>query len=177
MKNRKTLRVVRLPTEGNTALFIRDKELIYTTVALRRMFNEFGPHLYLTSNEKIKKGDWYYLETTGHGSPTGVYKSTTELTSKLNTLSVNCSKIIATTDKSLTIPKITNIGMQEECGGILQVKALPQIPQPFVEAYIKAEGKIDEVQVEMKQYGTPEDPITFRVKLDEFNAVTIIRRW
>lgn len=54
-------------------------------------------------------------------------------------------KIEATTDKSLTYHDETPIG--ENLNGLH--KQVPQIPQSFIEAYVKAEGKISEVLVEM----------------------------
>ena len=104
-------------------------------------------HLYFTSDEEIKEGvNQYYIDKyTGKLSNSGG----AQYESKQNV-------VIATTDKSLTVPKITNFGMQEECGGVLQVKSLPKIQQSFIEAYVKAEGKIDKVMVEYEDKAYPE---------------------
>lgn len=52
----------------------------------------------IVSDEEIKEGDWYFLNTTGMkiASPTGVYQqSKKEVVCKLNNLSSNVYKIIA----------------------------------------------------------------------------------
>jgi len=50
-----------LPTEGESDLFYADKgkELCYTR---RSTFYSTGQHIYITSDEEIKKDDWYYNE-------------------------------------------------------------------------------------------------------------------
>ena len=59
-------------------------------------------NIYITSDEEIKEGDWYWLEKIGRiGSESGVYKSSNVKVSKLNTLASNCQKIILTTDHDL----------------------------------------------------------------------------
>ena len=180
MKNRKTVKVVMLPTEDKGALIYNtyinpEKHKSNPLQELNsHLYNgdssKIEPmgykyqHLYLTSDEEIKEGDWV------------IYKGRivqASIKTQLRIINITSKKIIATTDKSLEI----SLGKpyKADMNTIIHPrKQLPQIPQSFIEAYVKAEGKIDEVQVEMEQYGTPEDPITFRVKLDEFNAVTII---
>lgn len=93
--------------------------------------------------DEIKEGEWYIIKLFNiEGKSEGwfleqcrsiieniwVNKNSVELTRHIE----NCKKIIATTDLSLS---------------------LPLIPESFVEAYVKAEGKIDEVQIEMSYKG------------------------
>lgn len=52
---------------------------------------------------------------------------------------------------------------------------LPQIPQSFVESFVKAEGKIDEVEVEYEDWHDTEDakPFKPRLKLNKDNTINI----
>lgn len=53
-------------------------------------------YLLIVGDSEIKEGDWYYLEKVGIiGSPSGIYKSSSDKSSKLNTIADNCKKIIA----------------------------------------------------------------------------------
>jgi len=105
-------------------------------------------HLYLVSDEEIREGDWEYDE---------VIKEINQATSKDRLDFYNKSdsghfKIIATTDLELV----------EYCKGVhrlgegcnLNNKCIypdcrpAKIPESFVQAYVKAEGKIKNVNVE-----------------------------
>lgn len=149
---RKTVKVIMLPAKDECNIGLNtDNELIYSDQKETTFHsNVRTQHLCLTSDEEIKEGDHYYLETTGKGSPSGIYKSKTILRSKLNTAAANCSKIIATTDKSLAFKTTEKFkrAFDGETNGLQCY--LPQIPQSFIEAYVKAQGKIEEVEVEYK---------------------------
>jgi hypothetical protein len=59
-------------------------------------------HIYITSDEEIKVGDWYYLQKVGRiGSPTGAYKCKSKTASTLKIYPGNCKKIILTTNQDL----------------------------------------------------------------------------
>ena len=77
----------------------------YTTLngSFRDITSSFKvQHIYITSDEEIKEGDWYWLEKIDRiGSESGAYKSSGAKVSKLNTLASNCKKIILTTDQDL----------------------------------------------------------------------------
>lgn len=63
----------------------------------------------IVSDEEIKEGDWYFLNTTGMkiASPTGVYRqSGKEVTCKLNNLSCNIQKVIASDNPEHNLPKV-----------------------------------------------------------------------
>lgn len=111
-------------------------------------------HLYITSDEEVKKGDWY-IENTGLGVLQQVYFMSKEnydgwhkdIVGKDN-LKRRCKKIIATTDKSLKIPNGKPYESQDLVKVIVRpTKSLPQIHQQFIEEYGKA-GGIDEVLLE-----------------------------
>jgi hypothetical protein len=124
-------------------------------------------HLYFTTDEEIKEGDWYLSFTTStHGMhvPDLVLKSSTKLHSnKWN------RKIVATTDKLKYIVPIFNSYKEEP---------LPQPSQAFIEKYCK-EGGIDEVMIE---YNNIQKTINYhkdlwvndlQIKKDSHNTITI----
>ncbi len=94
-------------------------------------------HLYFVSDRKIKDGD-YCINNSTDDFPSEVFKWSKDCR-------LICNKIEATTDTSLPLFKdLTGRGLHTiECGKI------PQIHQSFVEVYFKAEGKINEVSIEI----------------------------
>jgi hypothetical protein len=105
-------------------------------------------HLYITSDDAIKEGEWGIVNTGLLLTPL--------LASKENILKLkdySFKKIIATTDNSLEIK-------ERECypngsyKGITNIKSLPQIPQSFIEHYITQYNKnnvITKVMVECEE--------------------------
>lgn len=105
-------------------------------------------HLYFTSDEEIKAGDWYLHfnkhvfqceKTINHACEGKLVLSTIEL----EAFDKDCKKIVATTDESLTQTEFTLMGI----GKNWKQKPLPQPPQAFIEKYCKV-GDIDEVDIE-----------------------------
>jgi len=108
-------------------------------------------HLYIVSDDIIKQGDWY-LNELGFAFCCG------EETNGYEIDSIDCKKIIATTDKLLTENNLLNIGISSD-GFKQQMNfktPLPQIPESFVMDYVK-EGGIDEVYLEWDYIGTDFD--------------------
>ena len=67
-------------------------------------------NIYITNDEEIKEGDWYYLQAVSDiGSDSGAYRCEDKTTSKLNTLASNCKKIILTTDQDLIKDRVQAI--------------------------------------------------------------------
>ena len=101
-------------------------------------------HLYITSDEEIKEGDWFYYEAektimqcTEHN-----FYFTPELIQNYS----NVYKIIATTDKYITID-----GYDSSDEDSIVKCYLPQPSQQFIEKYIKEYNKgnvISDVEVE-----------------------------
>lgn len=162
---RKPAKVVMLPTEKATGIWTNN-DIIFDWECHNK-YPSIPQHLYLTSDEDIKEGDWcmFYnqlskvLEINGKTAQI----ETQTIMSKEDAKFINdvkgkelykegdfgrmkhgfsisqLPKVIATTDKSLLIEHPENKDLNWW---------LPQIPQSFVKAYVKAEGKINEVQVE-----------------------------
>jgi len=106
-------------------------------------------HLYFISNEEIKEGDWVYHYLNNELYQLfGIYKL---YPVKLEFI----KKIVATTDPSL---------------------GLPAIQQSFLKKYVTAQGKIDEVELEMEEH--PMNRATFAknnyiLKLTKDNEVIV----
>ena len=132
-------------------------------------------HLYITSNEEIKEGD-YYLKPNDN--------SVWIRSKNSNIITIGSKKIIATTDESLTINMYDINGAREVDFDI----TLPQPSQQFIEKYIEEYNKgniIAEVLVEVeeiKHYSGSVDSldvdddydyIEYKLKLDSQNQITI----
>lgn len=137
----KEVNVVMLPTKGKSKLRLMrgydgnalGYDLLMTPAQLHNNKNSTISyfHLFITSDEEIKEGDWFINE---HGQFSICSK---HLENWLKNNQSSLKKIIATTDTSLN---------------------LPQIPQQFIEKYIEEYNKgnvIDKVEVE---YNLIEEP-------------------
>lgn len=94
-------------------------------------------HLYITSDDEIKEGDWY-LEPNVDIKPTQC--------KKISELTKNDKKIIATTD--------TSIGFTDH--KISPVPNFCEFPQPsdkFIQAYIDAYNKSEKIEKVLVEYG------------------------
>lgn len=98
-------------------------------------------HLYLTSDEEIKEGDWVIYQTASK-SWRMYGKCNKEKVQSANK-DVDYYKIIATTDKSLKID--TNL---EDRVDVLYDNKLPQIPESFIKYYVEKQGKVGDVELE-----------------------------
>jgi hypothetical protein len=166
MRTIKTVNVVMLPTEkasegcilrGIGTLQHHPKE--FFTQEYLKSSGRTSEHLYLTSDEEIKKGDWYIVLPEGFVRQ---YKN-----KNVPLKGRDFAKIIATTDKSLIVDKFHSevkiIGSQTF--GVNSTKYVPQISESFVKAYVEANGNIKEVLVELKHPVTiliPNPPLKLR---------------
>lgn len=124
----------------------------HTDETLELMTNPFGngyfgvgypQHLYLVSNREIKEGDW-----TIHLATNTIYQCKHVVH---DNKVIDCKKIEATTDTSLvTHPTHYEDGTKR---AFHTTSVIPQIPQSFIEAYVKANGKIEEVSIEIETVG------------------------
>lgn len=131
-------------------------------------------HLYITSNDEIKDGDWYVrlfdnlLFKACSQSDHNVYES---------------KKIIATTNTTLKIDSLLDIH-SIPTQFIEEGKQLPRPSNEFIQSYIKANGKgFDKVLVEVinslyKEYVDDQDAYgydvnNYKIKLAPDNTITI----
>jgi len=137
---KKKARVHMLPTEENSQIVLyahrTNPFLVYHYTPINSPLSDVNQHLYFTTDEEIKEGDWY-LDVLKTGFPT-VHKCG-------NSLPFTAPKIIATTDPKLLVDFE---GHEPYTGRDISAKVyLPQPSQDFIEEYCKA-GGIDEVDVE-----------------------------
>jgi len=128
-------------------------------------------HLYLVSDEEIKEGDWFITTNSGKNHNEKVLIEATRTT--LEYVDKHDFKIIATTDKSKT--EFEGVEYFRDGTSKDSYISLPQIPQSFIEAYVKAEGKIDKVMVEYVVHVMALDTMeeSLHLKLREDNTVKI----
>jgi len=104
-------------------------------------------HLYITTDDEIKEGDWYLWKGAEQKN---IHQCKISVENDLNKLNVEykylAEKIIATTDTKLTKTKSSKDkkGFTE-----YEMRRLFEIPQSFIEEYCKA-GGIDKILVEYK---------------------------
>lgn len=141
----KKVNVVMLPTNEKSKLVLSFKEKSFNQLtepkltliekANYQMSNIQSQHLYITSDDEIKEGDWIYendLKTINQAGDNYIQNS-------------NDKKIITTTNSSLLIPH-----EHKE----LPDWNLPQIPQQFIEHYVSKYNKgnvITDVLVEYEK--------------------------
>lgn len=102
-------------------------------------------HLYITSDDEIKEGDWIYENT---------YNTISKAIYNADTLADKFKKIITTTDTSLAIK--TDLSPMIER---LMNTNLPQPSQQFISKYIESYNKgnvIEDVLVEYERYSNPQ---------------------
>ncbi len=144
-------------------------------------------HLYIISDEEIKEGDWVYNTVTDDLIQVHLITDKMSDYEGIKMLVVkgqhfhhhysNCKKIIATTDKSLTINITRILGVTRE---------LPQIPQSFIEYFVSEYNKgniISKVMVECEEILGDEGIIKvafnepdFKLKINPKDNTIIIRK-
>ena len=151
--------VIMLPTKNESSLWINceNKLKIHIKDRMCPGKQEFQ-HLYITSDEKLNKDEWYC-------SPMGIVSRY----NGIEKLPSNWRKIIATTDESLGLPQLSQ-----------------QFIEKYIEEYNKGH-RITEVLVEVEEYEFKqtewfqEAPYThkykeWRLKLDSQNQINICKQ-
>lgn len=166
----RTCKVVMLPYQGATHIRkIKEHNILqfYKTEGIGQ--NDEGQHLYFTSDEEIKEGDWC---TDGIGIcqieyiKVGSYKIKDLNEIKPIAWLKGLLKIIATTNPELWFKKADiscTFGSNIVEGEII-VPYLPKIGLDFVEVYVREQAKITEVTLEYEEY-----PNSNHNKLKEFS--------
>jgi hypothetical protein len=141
-KNYQECDIIMLPTDENSMLHLtKDNHLIDVFSGVFSKENKYygkNQHLYILSNEKIEKGDWFY-------------DSRDKILSN-NPLAIThfSKKVIVTTDSSLKVyyDLVGKNGLSQ-----LRQKSLQEIPQSFIEYFINEYNKgnvIKKVLVEVE---------------------------
>lgn len=186
----KRAKVIMLPTKDNTLIrYNSSLDIISSNITNFAVANNdyiSCQHLYFTTDDGIKEGDWVYENNLNQDIR--VYQIQKRegrlLFFRFRNVPIwldknnhNCKKIIATTDKSLLVNPHTKNRM-------LMYNILPHPSQAFIEKYCKV-GGIDEVLVEYTQYKRFRNKIpnscyeegSFYIesllKVDSYNTITI----
>jgi hypothetical protein len=137
---------------------------------------ECPSHLYVISEPKsesntdgstIQDGDWFYDSSDN---------SVKQWKGNLHSNRLTSKKIEATTDKSLILTKSNTKCIADQITG--NEVCLPKLSPVFIEAYVKAQGKISEVNVMIEQYQI-DDALpssgAYRIKIRPDNTIIINR--
>lgn len=145
-------RVVILSTKNANGVIKRWNDTLYT--ADKGDERILTHHLYLITDDEIKEGDWCIgKHLTTHYQINGITEETKGLEEWW-------SKIVATTNPDLYTGGIVRL---TRTGDIASVK-MARIPNDFIEAYVREQGKIKEVMLEYEEY-TPY--VSHETSLDE----------
>ena len=174
---KKQAQVFMLPTEkANEELsFTNGKIMGWVDGAVEEI-----KHLYLTSDEEIKEGDWYinYANKLAQRTKLGDEFMQNHKTKD------STRKVIATTDKFLGEPQLPLSDAWRDWFK----NRLPQIPESFIKAFVESNGTIKEVLVEyelceilvdiqirerMKGVETSKLPTAYKLKTRPDNTIII----
>lgn len=114
------------------------------------LINNKKYHLYFVNDDEIKEGDWYLSPKNTLSKCIKVGKNYIASLECGSYMQKSCKKIIATTDKSLTIKIVDRSKSKPIDSGIRDKYKKIHLPQPsqaFIEKYCKV-GGIDEILVE-----------------------------
>ena len=178
----KEAKVIMLPTKDKTGLVkvIAPKEkweslFIDATKEIESGAAHQNYHLYLVSDEEIKVGDWTINVNCKyeHGELTTIDN---EIELREYASQPQIKKVIATTDKSLG--HVSYDGIDKGMIPVHTPHFVPQIQQSFIEDYVKAEGKIDEVMVEYDAMPADRAPNGWDVwlKTRDDNTIIIVKK-
>lgn len=170
-------KVVMLPTEKASRIkyipigeyeggnkYTTEPKLLFVSTPTE--FGYEGRHLYFTTNEEIKEGEWFIDLLNNE-----IYQNTSDIT-----IGSKCRKIVATTDREILYYSGNDIRGR-------QYDAQYQYPRPsiaFLQKYVEMNGKIDEVLIEMGKIcilvpsiDTPEGLYDYKIKIAFDNTITI----
>lgn len=181
-------RVHRLPIEDTSRLELLNQEYFVCECIkpmsdvkigelkyLHRMLTDLEywrpQHLYILSDEEIKKGDWFVKPVYKGGIKIGyvILQADSSYFGGYGYDWEDCHKIIATTDTELHYNKVVEEDMH------MYKESLPHIPQHIIEAYVKK--PFDKVLVEYEEWTTMyRGMANYKLKLnqDETLAVSLV---
>ena len=162
-----------LPTEWGYGVIYSNGSVI-TIHEPRLHKSEWTPqNLYITTDEKIKEGDWF-INTGSGGHPTPkVYQANSENSKAFKEFGPypEIRKIIATTD-----PKLNEVNDKNKVDESWFRPFIPKIPHSFIEECY-ASGGIDEVFVEYEEFslngGGRPNAVVLEPKLNPNNTIII----
>jgi hypothetical protein len=168
--------VVMLPTDKESKLcFVINTENSTLTLfedPMEKGKRFFPQHLYILSNEEIKKDDWFI---DLHNLDKPKFCDNQQLANKLNLKKGQAKKIISTNDKSLKsdTPKLGG-GSDSD---FAHYPSIPQISQQFIEYFINEYNKgnvVSKVLVEIEGIEWLDKPLEYFIKLSRNNEISIL---
>lgn len=144
MKNQLKCQVVMLPTEKAENCLIKNDGGLFWKYPIKDYFTQSylksvpakSLHLYFTSDRNMVEGDWEFYAGKLIRQFSGGR-------------SVKGKRIEATTDPSLVY--LAGYGGGETVEEAEVYEHIPQIPESFIQAYVKANGEIKEVMIELTE--------------------------
>ncbi len=140
---KKEHQIIMLPSEKQqeNVLCVAHKQLFFSEGLVSPGGDIMPRHLYILSDEEIKKGDWFINLGSGGHPGVAIYQANSENSKSINEFKFpEIKKIIATTDTELHYNKVVEEDMH------MYKESLPHIPQHIIEAYVKK--PFDKVLVE-----------------------------
>lgn len=164
----KKAKVIMLPTQDSTNIreYGNKQGILYLPTILKQghlLDGVYCKHLYITTGDEIKDGDWFIHDGYIENDPrTGYELKQASNNFEINYYKHNCQKIIATTDPKITADFSTP-----------GTTFVPQIPQAFIEGYCR-KGGIDEVEVEYENGYINNKPVSNgMLKVNSNNEIAI----
>jgi hypothetical protein len=163
---KKEAKVHMLPTD-RSYLTISGGKLSYDDVDYAESGFIKPQHLYITTDEEIKKGDWFINLGSGGHPGVAIYQANSENSKVINEFKFpEIKKIIATTDTELHYNKVVEEDMH------MYKESLPHIPQHIIEAYVKK--PFDEVLVEYEEWTTMyRGMANYKLKLNQDGTLAV----
>jgi len=130
-----------LPTKSKTRLFLSDYGKILNLASYPETFYTTGQNIYITNDEEIKEGDWFYNTISLKPEP---FKACENGNGYVNCIRyshyrIDCKKIILTTDQDLI-----KDGVQA-------------VPDDFLEWFVKNPScEVVEIDVDLKYFNVDE---------------------
>lgn len=159
----KKCKIIFYPTNDRTNIirvtYSTGSNLIYS---INKTYNQGNQHIYIVSNdEQIKVGDWVIVNGNQPRRVIGINEESRLIfdgLSNLTILSIGCSKVIATTNSNLGLPRLSNSFIKKYCelNGIAEVM-------------VEYEELVDETQNDW--FGNA--PIIQKLKVAPDNTITI----
>ena len=140
------MEVIMLPTNTASNIVFEDDDIKKLHFCPEERWNEKWnyQHLYIVSDNEIKEGDWFVnIQYLKNKEELAVWRHNGEVNP-----SIESKKIEATTNVSL---KQCQCGKIEHKMSCKTQWSLHQIPQSFVKEFVKSNGKITEVNVEIER--------------------------
>lgn len=167
----KRCKVVMLPTNEKSKLFITNNHLSLLNYEQSNLGESYNQHLYILSDDEIKDGDWF-LDTGMDNKPLSSGPWQLKGISSEIGAPTDAKKIIATTDRSLTLETYDSSDEGSSCGKMY----LPKPSDSFIKKYIEEYNKGNQISDILVEYAHITDfayQDEYQLKVSSDNTITI----